>query len=67
MSSFLQLEDVDAARPSVMHQGWKFMIYSHCQELGQQANWLLIIATHEKATSQKPGQEVDPTLDNDYN
>ena len=25
------------------NQGWKFMnCYSHCQELSQQANWLLI-------------------------
>ena len=27
------------------HQGWKFMSCSHCQELGQQANWLLIGCT----------------------
>ena len=26
-------------------QGWKFMSYSHCQELGQQASWLLIGCT----------------------
>ena len=24
------------------NQGWKFMSYSSCQELGQQASWLLI-------------------------
>ena len=26
----------------ICSQGWKFMSFSHCQELGQQATWLLI-------------------------
>ena len=47
--------------------GWKFMSCSHCQELGQQASWLLIGCTRVNTTNQKPGQQVDPTLDNDYN
>ena len=29
----------------VYHQGWKFMNCSHCQELCQQASWLLIGCT----------------------
>ena len=45
-------------------QGWKFMSSSHCQELGQQASWLLIGYT---TTNQKLGQQVDTTIDNDYN
>ena len=29
------------------NQGWKFMSCSHCQELGQQASWLLIDWLHK--------------------
>ena len=29
----------------VGYQGWKFMSYVHCQELSQQASWLLIRCT----------------------
>ena len=34
--------------------------------IGQQASWLLI-GCKEWTTNQKSGQQVDPTLDNDYN
>ena len=46
-------------------QGWKFMSCSHCQEWGQQ------VATNWLHKSEQPircqSQQVDPTLDNDYN
>ena len=50
-------------------QGWKFMSCSHCQELGQKASWLLICCTRVNigTTNQKPVQQVDQTLDKDYN
>ena len=28
-------------RPAGVQQGWKLMSCTHCQELGQQASWLL--------------------------
>ena len=31
----------DGLRALEADQGWKFVSYSHCQELGQQASWLL--------------------------
>ena len=31
--------------PLLIQQGWKFISCSHCQELGQQASWLLIGCT----------------------
>ena len=34
----------------VRAQGWKFMSCNHCQELGQQAGWLLIDCTRVKTT-----------------
>ena len=40
---------------------------SHCQELGQKASWLLIGYPRVNTTNQKPGQQVDPTRDNDNN
>ena len=43
-------------------QGWKFM--SCCQEMCQQASWLLIGCTRVDNQSEA---QVDPTLDNDYN
>ena len=47
-------------------QGWKFMSCSHCQELCKSPNlasyWLY---KGEVTTNQKPGQQVDPTLDDD--
>ena len=33
--------------------GWKFMSCSHCQELGQQAGWLLIGYIRVKTTDKK--------------
>ena len=36
------------------NQGWKFMNCSHCQELGQQAQAGLWLATQEWTTNQKP-------------
>ena len=50
-----------AATSSVQER--KFMSCSHCQELCQQASWLLIGCTRVQTTSQKPGQQVDTTLD----
>ena len=47
--------------------GWKFMSCSHCQELGQQASWLVIGCTRVNNSNQKPGQQVDPALDFDSN
>ena len=50
---------VDVVRPhlvGVQDQGWKFMSCSHCQEL-----------VADCLTNQKPGQQVGPSLDNDYN
>ena len=48
-------------------QGWKFMGCSHCQELCQQASWLLIGCTKVNDQSEAMGQQFDPTLDHDSN
>ena len=47
-------------------QGWKLISCSHCQELCQQASWLLIGCTRVNNQSEAR-EQVDPTLDNYYN
>ena len=60
-------EEVDffSQEQSAGGQGWKLMSCSHCLELCHlQASWLLIGCTRvNNATNQKPGQQVDTTLD----
>ena len=49
-------------------QGRKFMSFSHCQELCQQASWLHDwLHQSVKPVRSCADQQVDETLDNDYN
>ena len=53
-------------RHGVPPLGWKLLSCSQCQKLGKKAN-LFLLAAQELTTNQKPGQQIDPTLPNDYN
>ena len=51
---------VTSFHPCVNAPGWKFMTCTHCQELRQQPNWLLIGCT--RVTNQMPGSKLTQLL-----
>ena len=49
----LEMHTKPWVRARASRQGWKFISYSHCQKLGQQASWLLISYTRVNNQSEE--------------